>query len=411
MTAPLAIKYGGLIKVLNGAVGAGAMAGASVLVAGVWNGWVQEQLGKQMNELHATSGQLAEHVAGPPYEDYYPGDWVAMRELRDRAWVPRIGLVLHGSKENTRYWRFRVGVLPSSEIVWRDAADLALLDQQKMAAAVKVDPKLDVWRAAMAVKDDAMYRRRRLQRRRLPEVSAADPDATETEEEVDPEEEEVDIGMGNVLSFEEEEDTSLLDEVLETERQRAALMNADVQDLRSSGVGNPAHVQQEGAQSVRDDYELLQKYMARPRVTEQKLNQWATVDAAWVELTGIDRDGEMYFRRGSAWVRLPTATMTTGRRPTPPPNPAAAYELPESDAGDEAGPSVPVLNLPVSAPAFSGKFSAASSEISEMEYRGPPGPASKPTPAEPTASEEGTPWWYWLLTLLGILFGTWIIVP
>jgi hypothetical protein len=331
-----------------------------------------------------------------------------MRELRDRAWVPRIGLVLHGSKDNSRYWRFRVGVLPSSEIVWRDAADLALMDQQKMAAAIRVDPKLDVWRAAMAVKDDALYGRRRA--RRLVQTD-------------DPEEEDVDIGtpvliLGNVDMKEKilqeiaDIDVRLAEEEAETERQRTALMNADLEDLMNAGVGNPAHVQQEKAQSVRDDYVALQKWMAKPGITEQQLNQWATVDGAWVELTGVDRDGEMYFQRErGVWERLPMATLTTGHRPTAPPNPAAAVELPESDAGDEAGPSVPVLNLPVSAPAFSGKFSAASSEISEMEYRGPPGPASKPTPAEPTASEEGTPWWYWLLALLGILFGTWIIVP
>ena len=268
-TAPLAVKYGGLAKALSGTITAGAIGGATVLIAGIWNGWVQERLGEQMNELHATSGQLAEHVAGPPYEDYYPGDWVAMRELRDRAWQPRLGLVLHGSKDNSRYWRFRVGVLPSGDIVWRDAADLALVDQQKMAAAVRVDPKLDVWRAAMAVKDDALYNAPAGRGRRL--VQTDDP-TDDPEYDTPSSDDDIPatprVMMGNVVQIEEEE--------AETERMRAELLEATIEDLMESGVGSKDYVRQETAEEVRDDYEVYQKYLARPRVTEQQLNQWSS---------------------------------------------------------------------------------------------------------------------------------------
>ncbi|MDP7573215.1 MAG: hypothetical protein QF391_16560, partial [Myxococcota bacterium] len=166
ITAPLAVKYGGLVKVLNGAVSAGAVAGASVLIAGIWNGWVQERLGEQMNELHATSGKLVDEARPEPWQGYAPGDWVAMR------WVARIGLVLdEGDKTNRRYKRYRVAVLPTSEIVGRGAAYLALMDQQGMRKAESLDPKLRFWRAAMAVKNKAETTRG-CTRRRMMKVGA-----------------------------------------------------------------------------------------------------------------------------------------------------------------------------------------------------------------------------------------------
>ena len=46
-------------------------------------------------------------------------------------------------------------MLPTSEIVGRGAAYLALMDQQGMRKAESLDPKLRFWRAAMAVKNKA----------------------------------------------------------------------------------------------------------------------------------------------------------------------------------------------------------------------------------------------------------------
>ena len=178
ITAPLAVKYGGLVRALNGAVAAGALAGASVLIAGIWNGWVQERLGEQMNELHSTSGTLADAAPGPPWQGYAPGDWVAMRELVQMAWVPRIGLVLdEGATADRKYKRYRVAVLPTGEIVGRGAADLALIDQQGMRRAETLDPKLRFWRAAMAVKNRAELTQGCKFRRRLMKVGNEGPTA------------------------------------------------------------------------------------------------------------------------------------------------------------------------------------------------------------------------------------------
>ena len=179
-TAPLAVKYGGLAKALSGTITAGAIGGATVLIAGIWNGWVQERLGEQMNELHATSGTLADRVT-EPWQGYAPGDWVAMRELLDQAWVPRIGLVLdHGDKTNRRYARYRVAVLPTSDIVGRGAADLALMDQMGMRKAETMDPKLRFWRAAMAVKNKAELTAGCRFRRRMMKVGAGGPTSGES---------------------------------------------------------------------------------------------------------------------------------------------------------------------------------------------------------------------------------------
>ena len=134
------------------------MGGASVLIAGVWAGWVQEKMGQQLNELHATSGTLSDPAPAKPWDDYRPGDWVAMRQLRDGSWHPKIGMLLRRLESTGKYQRFRVAVLPSGDLVGREATDLTFLDQQRMAKAVELDPKLRLWRAAMAVKDRAQPR-------------------------------------------------------------------------------------------------------------------------------------------------------------------------------------------------------------------------------------------------------------
>ena len=336
LTAPLAVKYGGLQRALESSISAGALAGATTLIAGVWNGWVQEQLGRQMNEMHATSGQLSDHVAGPPYEDYFPGDWVAMRTLRDMVWHPHIGLVTHGSKgHDDKYWRFRVAVLPTSDIVYRDAADLALIDQQKMAQAIKLDPKLEVWRAAMAVKDDAL--------RRPPvnphpgwlithEVPPPHPNSAAAAAiadrnagfikragrgrrlvaTADDEEEDVDIGtpdmsMGNVDAIEGTIRSTVVDEM------RAILMDPYNFDL-VGGVSS-GFMSELNAEGVQEEFE---RYKVRKRAHDleeslEVLNtgMWADVDGEWVALTGKDDNDDLYFRTHAGWQAVGDRETTT----------------------------------------------------------------------------------------------------
>ena len=151
--APFALKYGKLGTAISGTVKAGALAGASVLIYGAFQYKVQELLGMQMNELHATSGSLAEKARPAPWEGYQPGDWVSMRVLEHKIFKAHVGLVLSpGYRTGSRYKRYDVAVLPTSDIVGREAGDLVLLDQNRMAAAVQKDPKLELWKAAMPAK-------------------------------------------------------------------------------------------------------------------------------------------------------------------------------------------------------------------------------------------------------------------
>ena len=150
--APFALKYGNLGTAISGSVKAGALAGASVLIYGAFQFKMQELLGMQMNELHATSGSLSEAARPPPWEGYQPGDWVSMRVLNGKVFKAHVGLVLTSGVSVTKYKRYEVAVLPSSDIVGREAGDMVLLDQNKMAAAVARDPKLGLWKAAMPAK-------------------------------------------------------------------------------------------------------------------------------------------------------------------------------------------------------------------------------------------------------------------
>ena len=167
MTAPLALKYGPLAKAVHGQVFAGALAGASVLIYGAVTGQVQRALGQQMNELHSTSGKLANKAPAPPWEGYRPGDWVTMRMLADGAFTKRIGLVLAGSKTGRRYTRYDIAVFPSSDLVGRESTDLALLQQETMWAAADTDPKIRVWVNAMVAKFKAQSETCGLKRRKL----------------------------------------------------------------------------------------------------------------------------------------------------------------------------------------------------------------------------------------------------
>ena len=336
-TAPLAVKYGGLGRALGGTITAGAIGGATVLIAGIWNGWVQERLGEQMNELHATSGTLAD-AAFEPWQGYAPGDWVAMRELLDQAWVPRIGLVLdHGDKTNRRYARYRVAVLPSSDIVGRGAADLALMDQMGMRKAEQMDPKLRFWRAAMAVKNRAELTAGCRFRRRMMKVGAGGPTSTAQSCAFGP----VRRRPGQAIGIHEQAGAPApgptVDEVteavteaqwegqrLDAEDRRLSAWNKELAAMRQRGEPT-AIMQQKFEQEVhaheRKKFELWQRRSSAEQKSERALTGMGIRRLAQqtlmahpgnrlVVLSHIDNQGNYWFRSIEGNLRqLPTGAM------------------------------------------------------------------------------------------------------
>ena len=375
LVAPLAVKYGGLGRALEASMKAGALAGATVILFGIWQHWVQGRMGEIHNELHATSGTLADKARPPPWEGYQAGDWVFMRELRGKEWKPRIGVVLDaGTKTNRRYKRYAVAILPAGTIAGRESTDMQFMDQAEVGRAVRVDPKLAVWRSAVAVKHFAdkllgctRVRRRLVQGRPPGEgcawgpVRGRDPPMARHVHWA---------GPPSIPPLPEVSEAEWESQRLQVEKKRLDHWKATLE--KEAKAGKPVAADRQKFLQALSEYDRRQfaLHQKRSQAEQQSIadlsgrglqllgsrsNLYAYVADAIVKLTHIDEAGNHWYRTSAGGLKqLPEGQMVVDRdlgdfpaewRPAPPP--IARGGLQEEE--EEEGPSVPFQ--PRSAPA------------------------------------------------------------